>query len=591
MRPGPNPAGVVRWRYGVGEGRGNWDTMIDWFLAGLRSNPELALFLAIGLGFWIGSRKIAGFSLGGVTGSLLAALLVGQAHVEVPGQVKSVLFMLFLFGTGYSVGPQFFRSLKGDGLRALVFTLVHCIAALGVAYAMARLLGLDLGMSAGLLSGGLTHSAAIGTASEMIMTLPSSMTEAERQTLVNHVAVADALTYVFGVIGPIWFLNSLVPRLLRIDLKQEAAALEARLGIKRVAPNVTSAYQQFVFRAHRVEADAYVGKRAAELEVLQPGGRMFVERLRRGERILAVDPDTRIERGDVLSLHGRRELVLEVGPQIGPEVDDRELLDFPVEIARVIVTNRDVTRRSFGELASWPPSRGVGVRRVVRSGKDIPVSAATTLDRGDVMELIGPKPSIERAVREIGQVEVPTDSTNLILVALAIVAGAFIGLPYLMLGTLKLSLSTSVGVLVAGLFFGWLYSVKPLIGKIPDASINLMSQLGLAGFVAVIGLHAGPVFLDAVRETGPRLLLGGVVVTLVPLFIAFAFGHYVLRMAPILLIGAIAGTQTLTPALVAVQEKADSQTPVLGYTVPYALANILLTMWGGILVMLRVQFG
>ena len=207
------------------------------------------------------------------------------------------------------------------------------------------------------------------------------------------------------------------------------------------------------------------------------------------------------------------------------------------------------------------------------------------------MELIGPKPSIERAVREIGQVEVPTDSTNLILVALAIVAGAFIGLPYVMLGTLKLSLSTSVGVLVAGLFFGWLYSVKPLIGKIPDASINLMSQLGLAGFVAVIGLHAGPVFLDAVRDAGPRLLLGGVVVTLVPLFIAFGFGHYVLRMPPILLIGAIAGTQTLTPALVAVQEKADSQTPVLGYTVPYALANILLTMWGGFLVMMRVQFG
>lgn len=565
--------------------------MIDWFLTGLRSNPELALFLAIGLGYWIGSRKIAGFSLGGVTGSLVAALLIGQAHVEVPGLVKTVLFMLFLFGTGYSVGPQFFRSLKGDGLRALAFTLVHCVAAFGIAYAMARLLGLDLGMSAGLLSGGLTQSAAIGTATEVIMALPSSMTEAERQTLVSHIAVADALTYVFGVVGPIWFLSSLMPRLLRIDLKKEAAALEAKLGIKRIAPNVTSAYQQFVFRAHRIEADAYVGKRAAELEVIRPEGRIFVERLRRGDRILAVDPDTRIERSDVVSLHGRREVVLELGPQIGAEVDDRELLDFPVEIARVIVTNRDITQRSFGELASWPPSRGVGVRKVVRGGKEIPLSMATVLDRGDVIELIGPKPSIERAAKEIGQVEVSTDNTNLMLVTLGIVLGAYIGLPYLMLGALKLSLSTSVGVLVAGLVFGWLYSVKPVMGKIPDASINLMTQLGLAGFVAVIGLHAGPVFIDAVRESGARLLLGGVVVTLVPLFIAYGFGHYVLRMSPILLIGAIAGTQTLTPALVAVQEKAESQTPVLGYTVPYALANILLTMWGGFLVMFRVQFG
>jgi len=565
--------------------------MIEWFLAGLRSNPELALFLAIGLGYWIGARKIAGFSLGGVTGSLVAALLIGQAHVEVPGLVKTVLFMLFLFGTGYSVGPQFFRSLKGDGLQALAFTLVHCVAALGIAYAMARLLGLDLGMSAGLLSGGLTQSAAIGTASEVIMTLPLSLSETERQTLVNHIAVADALTYVFGVVGPIWFLSSFVPRFLRIDLKAEAIAFEAKLGIKRVAPNVTSAYQQFVFRAHRVDAAEYVSKRAADLEVIRPEGRMFVERLRRGDRILTVEPDTRIERGDIVSLHGRRELLLEYGPRMGAEIDDRELLDYPVQVAQVIVTNRDITQRSFGELASWPPGRGVGVRKVMRGGKEIPVSMATVLDRGDVIELIGPQPTVERAAREIGQIEPQTANTNLVLVALGIVVGAFVGLPYLMLGSLKLSLSTSVGVLVAGLFFGWLYSVKPLIGKIPDASINLMSQLGLAGFVAVIGLHAGPVFLDAVRAVGPRLLLGGVVVTLVPLFIAFGFGHYVLRMSPILLIGAIAGTQTLTPALVSVQEKADSQTPVLGYTVPYALANIVLTMWGGFMVLFRVQFG
>jgi len=565
--------------------------MIDWFLAGLRSNPELALFLAIGLGFWIGSLKIAGFSLGGVTGSLLAALLIGQVHVEIPGAVKTVLFMLFLFGTGYSVGPQFFRSLKGDGLQALAFTLVHCIAALAIAYVMARLLGLDLGMSAGLLSGGLTQSSAIGTATEVIMTMPSSLSDAERQTLVSHIAVADALTYVFGVVAPIWFLGTLAPRLLRIDLKQEAAALEAKLGIKRVAPNVTSAYQQFEFRAHRVDADEYVGKRAADMEVIGPEGRTFVERLRRGDQILPVTPDTRIERGDIVSLHGRRELVLEYGPRIGAEINDRELLDFPVEVARVVVTNREITQRSFGELASWPPSRGVGVRKVLRGGEEIPVSMATVLDRGDVIELVGPQSTVARFAREIGQIEPQTANTNLMLVALGIVVGAFVGLPYLMLGALKLSLSTSVGVLVAGLFFGWLYSVKPIVGKIPDASINLMSQLGLAGFVAVIGLHAGPVFVEAVRDAGPRLLLGGVVVTLVPLFIAFGFGRYVLRMSPILLIGAIAGTQTLTPALVAVQEKADSQTPVLGYTVPYALANILLTMWGGFIVMMRVQFG
>jgi len=231
------------------------------------------------------------------------------------------------------------------------------------------------------------------------------------------------------------------------------------------------------------------------------------------------------------------------------------------------------------------------VRKVTRGGQDIPISPATVLDRGDVIELVGPQSTVERAAREIGQIDIPTASTNLMLVAAGIVLGAFVGIPFLMLGALKLSLTTSVGVLLAGLVFGWLHSVKPGMAKIPDASINLMTQLGLAGFVAVVGLHAGPIFIDAVRDAGPRLLLGGAVVTSVPLFVAFAFGRYVLRMHPVLLIGAMAGGQTLTPALVAIQEKADSQTPVLGYTVPYALANILLTMWGTFMVLLRVQFG
>jgi putative transport protein len=563
--------------------------MIEWFVSVLQGNPELALFLAIGLGFWIGSWRFGKFSLGGVTGSLLAALLVGQWNVEVPGLVKTVLFMLFLFGTGYSVGPQFFRSLKGDGLSALAFTIVHCGAGLGAAYVMARFLGLDLGLSAGLLSGGLTQSAAIGTATEAIMSLP--LPEAERQTLVSHIAVADALTYLFGVVAPIVFLGSIAPRMMGIDLKAEAAALESKLGIKRVSPDVTSAYQRFAFRAHRVETADYIGKRATELEVIRPDGRMFVERLRRGDRILSIGPDTRVERGDILVLYGRREMVLEFGPRLGPEVDDPELLDFPIQIARVIVTNREITGRSFGELASWPAARGVGVRKVVRGAEEIPISPSTVLDLGDVIELVGPQSTVERVAREIGQIDIPTASTNLMLVAVGIVIGAFVGMPYLMLGSLKLSLTASVGVLLAGLFFGWLHAVKPGFGKVPEAAVNLMTQLGLAGFVAVVGLHAGPIFLDAVRDAGPRLLLGGAVVTSVPLLVAFAFGRYFLRMHPVLLIGAMAGGQTLTPALVAVQEKADSQTPVLGYTVPYALANILLTMWGTFIVLLRSQFG
>jgi putative transport protein len=137
-----------------------------------------------------------------------------------------------------------------------------------------------------------------------------------------------------------------------------------------------------------------------------------------------------------------------------------------------------------------------------------------------------------------------------------------------------------------GLIFGWLRSVRPTFGRIPEPALWVFDTVGLAVFIGVVGLGAGPTFVDGLRQTGPSLLLVGFVVAVTPHVTALLFGKYVLGMNPLILLGACAGAGTVTAALRGIQDEAQSKIPVLGYTVPYAIGNILLTAWGPVIVLL-----
>jgi putative transport protein len=173
---------------------------VAWIAGVFAKYPELAVFLVVGIGYWIGGFKVRGFGLGPVTGSLMVGVLLGY-FVEVPvsATAKSLLFLMFLFSIGYSVGPNFFQAMKGGGVRWVALAVVMCGSGLAAAFAVARFLNLDPGFAAGLLSGALTESPAIGTASEAIQHLP--LPQEERDRLVSHIAVADALCYLFGTFG------------------------------------------------------------------------------------------------------------------------------------------------------------------------------------------------------------------------------------------------------------------------------------------------------------------------------------------------------------------------------------------------------
>lgn len=562
---------------------------MTWLATTLTKYPELAVFLVVGIGYWVGSFKIKGFGLGPVTGSLLVGLAVGYlVPVPVSSTAKSVLFLLFLFAIGYSVGPQFFKAMKGSGVRWAALAAVMALTGLATAYGVARFLGLDPGLAAGMMSGALTESPAIGTATEAINALP--LPEEVRNRLVGHVAVADAVCYVFGALGVIVFCSVVGPKLLRVDLQREAEAVERSLGIERSGAGRASAWRPFEVRAYRIEAGGQVvGRTVDAIEHLLPGARIFIERIRRDGRIVEADPTMLVQVGDVLAVSGRRDVLAEtIGRGHATEVDDREVLDVPVSAYGVFVSSRSIAGKTIGEIAqSDTPLRGVFLRSITRGGQEIPIAPGTTIERGDVVYLSGRVAAVTRAADAIGKTVMPTDATDFVALGLGIVAGALVGAAFIIpLGAMRIAMGTSVGTLLAGLVVGYVHSVRPTFGRIPSGAVSLMIALGLAGFIAMIGLGAGPHFVSAVRESGFGLFFGGMIVTLVPLFVGLYFGRYVLKLNPLLLLGGIAGAQTMTPALAAVQERSGSSVAVLGYSGTVAIGHILLTAWGTVMVLL-----
>lgn len=554
---------------------------MDWTGNLLRHHPELAVFLVLGLGYWVGTFRLGLVTLGPVTGALFAGLLVGQFNIPVSDTARSLLFLLFLFGNGYAVGPQFFQSLRGDGLKALTLTVIQCFVALGVTIAFAKLLRLDPGMAAGLLTGSLTQSSAMGAAVEAIKTLP--LTEAERQVMSARVAIGDALTYLFGTLGAILYVSQIGPRLLGIDPRQEAQRLEAELGVKTKPPGLLSAYTTFIARAFRLDHPELAGRTVSDLEKTAPG-RVMINRIRRGDSIIEANPDTAVAEGDVLTLSGRRASVMVVGPTLGRETDDPEVLDFPVIMARLTVTSAWAEGKTIQELSESPDTRGVFVRRMVRLRQTIPLLPETRVNRGDQFEIVGGEPDVMRAGAKLGRIEKESLTTDMTAVGLAIVLGAVAGLPQLIVGSLHIGLGTSVGALLAGVIVGWLHSRRPGFGQVPPAALDLMRVAGLAAFVGMVGMQAGPHFVAALLEYGVAVVLGGAVCTLAPLFVGTLVGRYVLRLSPLIALGAVAGAQTSTPALAALQDRCGSPVAVLGYTVPYAIGQILLTVWGSVIV-------
>ena len=571
---------------------------MEWFFNVLRSHPEIAIFLTLGLGAFIGRIRIKGFSLGMVTSVLLVGVIIGQLKIPIGSTLKPVAFLIFLFAIGYKVGPQFFRGVKKDGLPQVYFAIVMCIFILGVTWLTALIMGYNVGEAAGLLSGAQTISAVIGVADDTINGL--ALSAEDKQKFINIIPVAYAVTYIYGTAGSAWIMSSIGPKMLGGVEKVKAACkeLEKKMGSNIAEePGISTAERPVVFRAYKITNAWFEdGRTVAELEdfFATQEKRLFVERIRKAATIVnEITPETILVQGDEVVLTGRREYAIGEEEWIGNEVDDEALLDFPVMQLRVLVTGKkkkslhpSYDGKSVAQLRQEKFMHGVSIRRILRMGVNIPVFPATIINAGDTIELEGKKFDVQPAVKEIGYPDPATNVTDVVFLTAGIVIGCLVGVLTLHIGGVPISLSTSGGALIAGLFFGWWHSRRPTMGAIPEAALWVFNNMGLNIFIAIVGISAGPSFVQGFREIGLSLFCAGIVATSLPLIFGLYIATHWFKFHPAIALGCCCGARTTTAAIGAVQEAIGSETPALGYTVTYAVGNTLLILWGVAIVLL-----
>jgi len=560
--------------------------MFDWFAQTLRSYPEIALFLSLGIGYYVGKFTFRGIGLGAVTATLLAAVVIGQLGITISPNVKSTFFLIFLFAVGYGVGPQFVRGVAKDGLPQAIFSVVQCVLRLGIPVMVAKAAGYDLGYAAGLYAGSQTISASMGLATDAINR--TGLAVEQVKGLLDGIPVAYAVTYLFGTVGSAIVIALIGPALLRINLAAACKDYEEKQGGVRELGGAGMAWHRWEVRAFAVQANSRVeGLRAVEAEALVPDARVFVLRIRRDGKIEEATTDTVLRKGDVLAVAGAREVLVRIG-EGAKEVEDPELLSVPVEGVDVYVTNKAVDGKTLVDLAQRPIARGVFLRKITRGAvaTTIPVLPNTKIYRGDIVTLVGRTQDTSAAARDLGVPDRPTDVADVAFIGGAITLGALVGALVLKVGGVPLTLSTAGGALISGLVFGWLRSVRPSFGRIPSSTVWFMNSVGLNVFIAVVGISAGPGFVKGLQTQGIGLFLWGAVATTVPLILGMYIGKYVFRFHDALLFGILSGARTTTASLGLVCDIGKSQVPALGYTVTYAVGNTLLTIWGMVLIML-----
>ena len=538
----------------------------------LHGNPTLLFFLVLALGYLLGKLAIREYQLGAVAGVLFVGLVFGHFGFTIGAGAQTFGFTIFIFAVGYQAGPRFFEVIRTDGLRYLSLALVVAVTGVGLAVALSGAFDFEPGISAGLLGGALTTTPTLAAAQEALragnVVPPDGFSVARA---IDNVGAAYAITYLFGVIGLI-VLMKLLPRLVGVDLPAAAAELS------HVGPGASAAAQDMVPRAYRVLRDGQIVR-----DIEDTTRRLRIVRARRGGRPVDFELDTKLQQDDEILVLGDREALLALPRDRFVETPNTAVFDTKLETVEVIIERPDVVGKTLGALSAQRRPGAVFPLGVRRMRVELPIEEDLVLQKGDVVTVLGNEIDVELITQMAGHVERQVEETDLLTFALGIGAGILIGTLTVTIGGVSVGLGSAGGLLASGLTIGFLRSTNPKFGRVPDAALWLLMELGLLMFMTGVGLNAGSQVVQTLLDAGLPLVVSGLVVTVVPVLVAYVFGTRVLRLNPALLFGGIVGSMTSGAALKVVQELAKSPSPALGYTSAYAFANVLLTVAGNLL--------
>ncbi|MCD8522909.1 MAG: aspartate-alanine antiporter [Saccharospirillaceae bacterium] len=555
---------------------------MDFLKSILAQSPEIAIFLSLAGGYWLGKIQFGKFQLGGVAGSLLVAVLISQIGIHVDNGVKALLFALFIYAVGFESGPQFFRSLGKQTLKEIMLAAVLAVSALITVIVIAKIFLFDKGLAAGIAAGGLTQSAIIGTASAAIEKLGLSASDV--QHLQSNVAVGYAVTYIFGSFGAILICVNLLPWIMRRGIRDDALAAEAAMlkGKRVYSSGESPALPDLIGRIFLIKEAA--GKTIDQLESM---GRFTVARVKRNNQILGISANLVFQPGDIVLLVGRRIDVVQHEHQIGNELASEPGMEILVQTRNIELTAPGIINKTIAEILDNQKDikHGVYVLSLSRQGIEIDHNPDTRILRGDIITVYGLKEDIERVSSVAGTTLIPSDKTDFVYHGFGLACGLMIGLAVIKIGSIPLTLGAGGGALLSGLLFGWYRGRHSMIGNMPIGASTLLRDLGLAGFVVVVGLQSGQQAVTTVSEQGLSIFFAGVLVTLIPMIITLLFGRYVLKYDNAsVFAGALAGSRSANPAFGEVLDKSGNSTPTTSFAITYALANVFLTLLGPLIV-------
>ena len=555
------------------------------FFTFLQGNPYLLLFFVVGLAVWIGRASFKGYGLGMVAGAIVigAAIAVIASlygvKLELNNFAKSLFYYLFMYGVGLRVGPSFINSLKGDGLKFTVLAVVSSVLGLTLVVVGARWFELPTGAAGGMLAGSQTMSAAIGSAEQAVSSGVVRLAPgAKPEDAVGMIALSYGITYIWGTVGIILICKYL-PRWWGVDAKKAAKAYEEEFGVSNVEGAGLTGYRPFGLRAYRLENPAQAGKSISEFRKTHPEYR--VVNVQRGDQSVGADPDLVLEKGDVVALGGSLGALTDKMGLIGPEVAHPKALGVPLDQAEILVTNKDYVGKTFESFRQSPIAGQLQIVRMERGGVPYPAGLKTQLQRMDIITVAGLKSAVDELGEMWGRIARTNTSTDLLTLAAGMVLGLLIGMIEFPAFGAKIGLGNAGGLLMSGVIVSSIVSRLRFFGNTPNAARNILEDLGLVVFVAIVGINAGAGLLAQLTgSVALKIFIIGFIACTIPPFIVWAIGFHIFKINPAVLMGGVAGARSHSGPCREAAVEIQSSVPWIGFPVGYAVSGILLTVFG-----------
>lgn len=564
---------------------------MEWFFGVLKAYPYILLFFTVGLAVAVGRVSIKGYGLGMVAGAVIigAAISIWAStygiKLQLDNFVKSLFYYLFMYGVGLRVGPSFVNSLGGDGLRFTILAVIAPVIGLAIVVLGTKWFELPVGAAGGLLAGSQTMSAAIGSAEQAIVDgvvkLPAGTT---MEAASGMIAISYGISYIWGTVGIILIVKYL-PRWWGASAEAAAKKYEAEFGVKNVDDAGLSGYRPGGLRAYKLENSAVAGKSIAQFRADNPEYRVI--NVRRGDELLGADAEVVMQLGDVIALGGKLEFLTDKMGLIGPEVPDERVLNVPLDQAEILVTSADAIGKPLRSYRDSEIAGQIQVQKIERGGVPIPVGVDTKLEKRDVIFVVGLKSAVQKAADMFGIVARQSTSTDLMTLSIGMILGFLIGMIQFPAFGSKVGLGNAGGLLVSGIIVASISSRLRFFGSTPNAARNVLEDLGLVVFVAIVGLNSGSTLLESLTGAiALKIFIVGFVACTIPPFIVWAIGYHMFKTNPAVLMGAVAGARSHSGPCREAAKEINSSVPWIGFPVAYAISGVLLTVFGYFAMML-----